>query len=69
MISGWGITMISFPVNPEASFVKSGRKINVLIISKVTVSSFSLSAKLIFSFHSLLDENKSDLLRKKGEQI
>lgn len=61
IISKWGIVTISFPVNPEASFVRSGRKMKVLIISKLTVSSFSLSTKSVFSFHSLFEENKKEI--------
>lgn len=51
MTSKCGIVTISFPVNP---IVKSGRKMNVFTMSKVTVSASSSSTRFVFSFHSLL---------------
>lgn len=53
MMSKCGIVTRSLPRNPLALLVRSGRKMKVFFISKLTESSSSLSSRSYFSFHSL----------------
>lgn len=53
MMSKCGSVMISVPSKPLALIVRSGRKMKVFFISKLTESSSSLSSRSYFSFHSL----------------
>lgn len=53
MMSKCGIVTRSSPRNPLALLVRSGRKMKVFFISKLTESFSSLSSRSYFSFHSL----------------
>lgn len=54
IMSKCGMVIVSVPFNPLIFSVKSGRKMNVFVMSKLTESSSSLSTKLLLIFHSLL---------------